>query len=218
MSTLNRTSLPGHAYLIWPESAEQSVQNKPQTSKQHSAVSDQPLDPVALRALVSDGKAGAILVFEGTVRSTTHGRNDVIALEYEVKASMADKVIRGILADTAREWPIERIAVAHRQGRCELGEPTIVIAVAAGHRDEAYRASRTLIDRIKHEAPIWKREIFNDGSGAWSEGCTACTHTRYHPPKPGAAPSHEHSHSHATHAPDKPAPAHISHHHGHKPT
>lgn len=210
MSSLNRVSFPVHPCLIWPENARQGERNEPQHIKPISAISDQPLDATALRALVSDGKAGAILVFEGTVRSTTHGRNDVIALEYEVKASMADKVIRGIMADTAREWPIERIAVAHRQGRCDLGEPTIVIAVAAGHRDEAYRASRTLIDRIKHEAPIWKREIFTDGTGAWSEGCTACSHTGYHPPQLGTEPSHQHDHTHSH--------AHDTHAHGHKHT
>jgi molybdopterin synthase catalytic subunit len=184
-------ALPSHPYLLWPEAATSSSDSVyPPLHASKSAISDSPLDPVAMRRLVSDGKAGAILVFEGTVRSTARDRSDVIALEYEVKATMADKVIWGILAATARDIAIERVAVAHRQGRCELGEPTIVIAVAAGHRDEAYRASRILIDRIKHEAPIWKREIFSDGSGAWSEGCTACTHPGYHPPKASATHLH----------------------------
>jgi molybdopterin synthase catalytic subunit len=131
------------------------------------------LDREALRAEVSDAAAGAVLVFEGTVRDHSDGLTGVIALEYEAQASMAGKVISAILAETAREFPVRKIAVRHRLGRVELGEPTIVIAVSAAHRDEAYRASRKVIDRIKHEAPIWKREILADGNSAWSKGCTA---------------------------------------------
>jgi molybdopterin synthase catalytic subunit len=131
------------------------------------------LDREALRAEVSDPAAGAVLAFEGTVRDHSDGLTGVIALEYEAHASMAGKVIAAIIAETARDFPVRKIAVRHRLGRVELGEPTIVIAVSAAHRDEAYRASRAIIDRIKHEAPIWKREILADGNSAWSKGCTA---------------------------------------------
>jgi molybdopterin synthase catalytic subunit len=176
-----------HAFLFWPPETPVPSQSfgsagvRAPSPANPTAIVSTPLSVDVLRAWVSTPRAGAILVFEGTVRSTSQDRSDVTALEYEVKASMADKVITGILAETAMAIPVERLAVAHRQGVCQLGEPTIVIAVAAGHRDEAYRASRLLIDRIKHEAPIWKRELFSDGSGAWSEGCTACSHPHYHP-------------------------------------
>ena len=133
----------------------------------------EPLDRDALRNEVSDPAAGAVLLFEGTVRDHSDGLSGVVALEYEAQASMAGKIISAILADAAREFPVRKIAVRHRLGRVELGEPTIIIAVSAAHRDEAYRASRSIIDRIKHEAPIWKREILADGSGAWSKGCVA---------------------------------------------
>ena len=82
-------------------------------------------------------------------------------------------IIAAILAETSAEIPIRKAVVRHRLGRVELGDPTILIAVSAAHRDEAYRASRRIIDRIKHEAPIWKREILRDGTGQWSRGCTA---------------------------------------------
>lgn len=141
------------------------------------------LDAAALRAAVSDPGAGAILVFEGTVRDHSEGLTGVIALEYEAHPSMALKILSGIVADARAAFPLRRAAVAHRLGRVELGEPTIVIAVGAAHRDEAYRASRYLIDRIKHEAPIWKREICADGTRAWSRGCTAESHPRS--PSPG---------------------------------
>jgi molybdopterin synthase catalytic subunit len=132
-----------------------------------------PLDRDALREEVSDPAAGAVLLFEGTVRDHSEGISGIVALEYEAQASMAGKIISAILAETAREIPIRKLAVRHRLGRVELGQPTIIIAVSAAHRDEAYRASRRIIDRIKHEAPIWKREIFADGRGEWSKGCVA---------------------------------------------
>jgi len=156
--------------LTWP----------PSPSAEQSAIHSGILDVQGIRDFVSHDGAGAALLFEGTVRNSTAGRTDVTALEYEVKASMADKIIAEILRETSESLAVKAIAVAHRQGYCALGEVTVVIAVSAAHRDEAYRASRLLIDRIKHEAPIWKREIFVDGTGAWSEGCTACTHPTYH--------------------------------------
>lgn len=136
-------------------------------------LSSEPLDRDALRNEVSDPAAGAVLLFEGTVRDHSDGLSGVVALEYEAQASMAGKIISAILAETAGEIPIRKLAVRHRLGRVELGDPTIIIAVSASHRDEAYRASRRIIDRIKHEAPIWKREILADGTGAWSKGCIA---------------------------------------------
>ncbi|MDB5103270.1 MAG: molybdenum cofactor biosynthesis protein MoaE [Fibrobacteres bacterium] len=136
-------------------------------------LSPAPLDRDALRAEVSDPAAGAILLFEGTVRDHSEGVSGVVALEYEAQASMAGKIIAAIIGETAREIPVRKIAVRHRLGRVELGDPTIIIAVSASHRDEAYRASRRVIDRIKHEAPIWKREILKDGTSGWSKGCTA---------------------------------------------
>jgi molybdopterin synthase catalytic subunit len=97
----------------------------------------------------------------------------VIALEYEAHPTMAQRVLETVVAAARETFPIRKAEARHRLGRVELSEPTIVIAVSAAHRDEAYRASRYIIDRIKHEAPIWKREICADGTSAWSQGCTA---------------------------------------------
>ncbi len=142
-----------------------------------------------LNQMVSHPKAGAVLLFEGTVRNHTHDSNqEVIALDYEAQASMAQKMIYSICQDVLQLSGIHAVAVQHRLGRVELGIATIVIAVSASHRHEAYLASRTLIDRIKHECPIWKREIFRDGSSQWSQGCTACSATEYHQPKQTKSP------------------------------
>lgn len=132
-----------------------------------------PLDIPALRAEAADPAAGAILIFEGTVRDHSEGLTGVIALEYEAHPTMAQRVLSDIVAAAHQAFPILKAAVRHRLGRVELGQPTIAISVSAAHRDEAYRASRYIIDRIKHEAPIWKREICANGTSAWSQGCTA---------------------------------------------
>jgi molybdopterin synthase catalytic subunit len=135
-----------------------------------------PIDAAALRRAVDDPAAGAALVFEGVVRNHSEGLEGVVALEYEAHPTMTEKIIHAIVEETKREIPLRAVALRHRLGRVELGEPAVVIAVSADHRDEAYRASRRLIDRIKHEAPIWKREILADGSTQWSKGCTAAPH------------------------------------------
>lgn len=145
----------------------------PSPIDQAVGLSPHPLDVRALRAEAADPAAGAILVFEGTVRNHSEGLTGVIALEYEAHPTMARKVLADIVAAAHRDFPILKAAVRHRLGRVELAEPTIAIAVSAAHRDEAYRASRYIIDRIKHEAPIWKREICADGTSGWSRGCTA---------------------------------------------
>ncbi len=132
-----------------------------------------PLDRDAMRKAIADPAAGAVLLFEGTVRNHSDGLTGIIALEYEAQVSMAAKVIAAIIEKTRTEIAVERIFVQHRLGRVDLGAATILIAVSAAHRDEAYRASRMIIDCIKHQAPIWKREILLDGSGQWSQGCTA---------------------------------------------
>ncbi len=138
-------------------------------------LSPEPLDPGVLRGAVSDPASGAVLVFEGTVRDHSEGLTGVIALEYEAHPTMADRVIAAVIEEARAAVPVRAVAVRHRVGRVGLGEPTIVIAVSASHRDEAYRASRMIIDGIKHRAPIWKREITADGRSEWSKGCTAHT-------------------------------------------
>ena len=147
----------------------------PDPAQSETWLSASAIDVAALRSEVSDPAAGAILVFEGTVRDHSEGLSGVIALEYEAHPTMAQRVLAGILEAVRAAFPIRKAVVRHRLGRVELGEPTIAIAVSAAHRDEAYRASRYIIDRIKHEAPIWKREICADGKSQWSRGCTAHT-------------------------------------------
>lgn len=136
-------------------------------------LTSEPLDRDSLRRAVADPAAGAVLLFEGTVRDHSEGLTGVVALEYEAHPTMAGRVVAEVIAEARAAVAVRKVAVRHRIGRVELGEPTIIIAVSAAHRDEAYRASRLIIDGIKHKAPIWKREITADGSSEWSKGCTA---------------------------------------------
>jgi molybdenum cofactor biosynthesis protein MoaC/molybdopterin converting factor subunit 1 len=130
-----------------------------------AAVLDTPLSATRVRALVSDPRAGAVVVFEGVTR-------DVERLDYEAYAPMAAERIAAILDTVAARPGVTKAAAEHRVGEVPLGEPSVIVAVSARHRDEAFAAARVAIDRIKSEAPIWKREV-QDGSSRWVEGTPA---------------------------------------------
>lgn len=136
-------------------------------------VTEHPLDRDALRELVATDASGAVVLFEGVVRDHHEGRV-VERLEYEAYAEMAEREIARVIAEVRAEAeadgrPLHRVAVHHRVGALAIGEPAIVAAVAAAHREEAFRAAARLVDRVKETAPIWKREWGPDGA-TWQEG------------------------------------------------
>jgi molybdopterin synthase catalytic subunit len=124
-----------------------------------------PLDAAALERAVADPGCGCTILFVGTTRDTFEGRR-VVRLEYEAYAAMAVPVLRELADEAASRWTGVRVALAHRIGVVPVGEASVVIAVAAPHREAGYEASRFLIDALKARAPIWKKEIYDDGS-AW---------------------------------------------------
>jgi molybdopterin synthase catalytic subunit len=111
---------------------------------------------------VRDPAAGAIDVFIGTTRNNAGGKV-VAALEYDAYVPMALELMEKIAAAVAAEFGVGRIAVVHRIGRVGIGEESVVIAVSSAHRKEAFAACRAMIDRLKQEVPIWKKEFFSDG-------------------------------------------------------
>lgn len=129
-------------------------------------VTDEPLDVNRLLESVRTPDAGAVVVFLGTVRKTTHGR-ETDSLTYEAYRSMAVKELRRVLEGISREWPICRIAAEHRVGDLQLGDIAVAIAASGPHRDETFTAGRAAIDRIKESVPIWKREHWADGEIEW---------------------------------------------------
>ncbi len=134
------------------------------------------LDVAMLEATVGDPAAGAICTFVGATRESNAGRK-VIRLEYEAYEAMALSEITKIAEEAGRRWDIVRIAIAHRVGLVDVGEPSVAIAVSAAHRAEAFEACRFAIDRLKEIVPIWKKEHF-EGGEVWI-GCQTS-----HPPHP----------------------------------
>ena len=131
-------------------------------------ITREPLDRNALIAAVSDPGAGGIVVSEGVVRDNARGKQ-VRYLEYDVYPEMAVQQIRGIIAEAERRWNVDRVAVAHRIGRLEIGEASVIIVVATPHRAEAFEACRYIIDTLKTTVPIWKKEVAMNGE-EWVEG------------------------------------------------
>ncbi|MEZ4431559.1 MAG: molybdenum cofactor biosynthesis protein MoaE [bacterium] len=127
------------------------------------ALGEAPLDPRAVEALVAGPDRGAVLTFVGTVRDHT-GEARVERLEYEAYASMALKVLEEIRAEAVAKWPGTRVAVHHRLGAVEVGEAAVVIAVSAAHRAASFEACRHVIERLKVDVPIFKKELRSDGS------------------------------------------------------
>jgi len=133
-----------------------------------TGLSESALDPGALIAEATDPACGGLGVFVGTVRrSATSGASaEVEALEYEAHPELAAQALEGIARAAADKWRLGRVVAIHRTGRCGLAEPTVLVACAAPHRAEALDACRWIIDTIKTEVPIWKKELYADGS-AW---------------------------------------------------
>jgi len=126
------------------------------------------LDRNALVAAVNDPHVGGIVVFEGVVRDNARGKQ-IRYLEYDVYEEMAVRQIRVIISEAKRRWSVERVAVAHRFGRMEIGEASVIIVVASPHRAEAFDACRYIIDTLKTTVPIWKKEVATNGE-EWVEG------------------------------------------------
>jgi molybdopterin synthase catalytic subunit len=134
-------------------------------------ISDSPLDVVGLLASAHHPKAGALVLFSGEVRNHNLGR-DVDYLEYEAYIPMASRMIKEILNEALRKWSLHIALAQHRIGKVEVGESAVVVITASSHRREAYEANRYIIDRIKHEVPIWKCEYFSDGTKKWGGNCS----------------------------------------------
>ncbi|HMC83244.1 MAG TPA: molybdenum cofactor biosynthesis protein MoaE [Candidatus Polarisedimenticolia bacterium] len=127
----------------------------------------EPIDIAELLTFVSAPEIGGIVTFCGTVRKQNAGRA-VLAVEYHAYPAMAEKAMRAIGGEVLRGYGVRRVGMAHRVGRLNVGEVSVVIAVGAPHRHEALGATAYAIERLKQVVPIWKKEFYEDGS-AWLE-------------------------------------------------
>ena len=129
-------------------------------------VTTEPLNVQQISDLVKRPTDGAVVTFDGIVRNNFAGR-PVQCLEYEAYAVMAEKKMAEIGAAVRQKFAIGEIAMVHRIGHLEIGESSIVIAVAAPHRQAAFEACAYAMDRVKAEVPVWKKEFFADGADHW---------------------------------------------------
>jgi molybdopterin synthase catalytic subunit len=128
----------------------------------------EPIDAPALVRHVRTAEDGAVVTFDGCVRNHSHGRG-TLYLDYEAYESMALAKIREIGAQIHEKFSIDRVAIAHRLGRLEIGESSVFIAISSPHRPAAFDACRYAIDTLKRTVPIWKKEYFADGA-VWADG------------------------------------------------
>jgi molybdopterin synthase catalytic subunit len=120
-------------------------------------------------AFVEDPAAGGIALFLGATRAETHPDTalPLEALDYEAYTDLALKQLHDLAARARQKWPILKLALLHRTGRVPVGAPSVVIAVSTPHRAEAFEACKWLIDTLKTEVAVWKKEIWSDGTTTW---------------------------------------------------
>ncbi len=129
-------------------------------------ITNQPIDVDLVLSSVRDERCGASLLFLGTTRSITNGKQTV-SLEYECYEGMARQMLGQLAAEAQQRWSILKCAIVHRVGPVDVGESSIAIAVSSPHRADAFAAGQWLIDSIKDSVPIWKKELWGDGNEQW---------------------------------------------------
>jgi molybdopterin synthase catalytic subunit len=128
-------------------------------------VKDETLDLAEHEAAVADPRAGAVITFQGVVRDHDEGRG-VTLLEYEGHPSAA-QVLREVAAEIAADPAVYAVAVSHRIGVLKIGDVALVAAVSTAHRGAGFAACARLVDEVKSRLPIWKRQVFGDGTDEW---------------------------------------------------
>jgi molybdopterin synthase catalytic subunit len=125
-----------------------------------------PIDYAELTESVRSTASGAVVLFLGTVRELTDGRQTV-ALDYDAYGPMAEVKLQELETEARGRWPIDQLAIVHRVGHLDLGEISVAVAVSCPHRHDAFEAARFLIDTLKVTVPIWKKENWSDGTTEW---------------------------------------------------
>jgi MoaE-MoaD fusion protein len=148
--------------------AGETPAEQPAGSRRYAAIVRCGIDTRQVVDSLKLGSDGASLVFEGIVRNQTRGRK-TLYLDYEAYEEMALQEMDSLASQALRQFPIRDVAIVHRLGRLEIGETSVLIAVASAHRAAAFDACRWLIDTLKKTVPIWKKEYFEDGA-VWADG------------------------------------------------
>lgn len=125
-----------------------------------------PIDATAVLSAVGSERAGAVVLFLGTTRAWTDGR-ETVTLDYECYPEMAGRALSELESQARERWPLEGLSIVHRLGRVDPGEASVAIAVSSPHREDAFQAGKWLIDTLKESVPIWKKENWADGTTEW---------------------------------------------------
>jgi len=134
-------------------------------------ITTEPLREAELTGFVTVPAAGGAVLFAGVVRDHQDGRR-VGRIEYSAAEALANNKLWEIVEEVLEDPAVLRAAAVHRIGNLEVGEASVLVAASAAHREEAFRAARRLIDRIKEALPVWKKEHFEDGTAEWVPGCS----------------------------------------------
>ena len=132
-------------------------------------LSNTSINPYELHQECQDDAAGAILQFVGVVRNNTNSPKPVKGLAYEAHEVLANEKINEILEEAIQKFNLKKANCVHRIGELVVGEVAIVVTTSGGHREEVYEANRYIVDRVKYEAPVWKKELFEDGTTQWGK-------------------------------------------------
>jgi molybdopterin synthase catalytic subunit len=155
-------------------------------------LTESPLDLGELLALVQSPERGAVASFLGTVRNH-HGGREVLRLEYSAYGPMVEAECARIVAEAESRWQVA-VALRHRIGRLEIGDAAVAVAAASAHREEAFVACRHVIEELKRRVPIWKREVFGDGTVDWvdpsADSADPSVIARGHSPRSNLAATH----------------------------
>lgn len=133
-------------------------------------ITDKPVDIHTYIDSFHHEDSGAIVSFIGDVRRLNN-KKDVDHLFYEAFIPLAEDIIEKILSYAKRKWKLTNAMAIHRIGRLEIKECAVLVLTSSPHRDEAYEANKYIIDTLKHEAPIWKKEVYKDGTFEWGNNC-----------------------------------------------
>jgi molybdopterin synthase catalytic subunit len=129
-------------------------------------LTETPINTDDLLTRVRHPNAGAVVLFLGTTREMT-GNRKTVALDYEAYREMAERLLAELESEARTRWPLLECMIVHRLGRVPINEASVAIAVSTPHREDAFAAGKWLIDTLKHDVPIWKREQWSDGTTEW---------------------------------------------------
>jgi molybdopterin synthase catalytic subunit len=130
-----------------------------------TAIRDLPINVEQMRASLSSPSIGAMVVFCGDVRDHDHGRT-VLSMDYETHPT-AEQILKDIGLEIASEFSVAAIAIEHRYGALQIGDTALAVVVACAHRENAFQACQTAVDRVKEKLPMWKHQYFADGTDEW---------------------------------------------------